>query len=415
MARSVKNRVPVIASDDENRDEESLEPLEQAQLEADEEMERDLLAGLRELAGAGEIRWQIYRVSGPVGKDLGYLATFNTSQLTTETIALQFGGGKYRIRGSYPNGTYAAHRTVDIAGDAPQRATPVAAAPANGVSDILTLMREERQQRLSDAAQRKEDIKFWATILAPIMTPVLGNLFGARKEGINELVTALASMKSLAGGEESKLDQALKLVEVIEKFKGDGGGGGETNWMDLVKEGLGMVKPAVAGLIEARLQNPPVSAAMPSAAPFGLPPPSTRMPTPAASDTAPAAVSAAAGSPSMGNDPMLLLLPWLKKTSVYLAHKAGKNADPEMYAEWLLDNLPDGAPVADLMGFLGRSDWWGHLSAFCPETRPYEGWFTALRQALIEMSESEAQGGANESPLAASGAASTDNEDGADE
>lgn len=353
--------------------------------ELDEMEEGEVSRVIDEIKASGAVRLLIMRTLPDIPGKKGYCGEMSPGEFTYEAVRKRYGAGRYRIRCMGPKGLVPGGGSIDVA-DAP----PEAAANQGGnLQDILSVMREEREQERqrerADKEAREERFLKWATVLAPIMTPALAGLFGGKREGVNELVTALASMKQLQGDGESKFDQFVKMLEVAKSMQGEGGSG-ETNWLDILKEGLGMAKPAITQVVE-KVASGQLSLPGPAMPPS--PQPSFAAPVAELPSSSSSSHSIAEPLPSppttQGTENMLELLPWLKHTAHYLTFRAAKNADPEMYAEWLLDNLPEGTKPETLNDFIHREDWWKLLNQVCPETRPYAGWFTQFRAAVIEM------------------------------
>ena len=80
---------------------------------------------------------------------------------------------------------------------------------------------------------------------------------------------------------------------------------------------------------------------------------------------------------------MMQLLGWLKEQCAGLAHQASLNKDPELYADVVLDNLPEVDPTM-LRNMLGADDWWATLCQFSPNVQPYPQWFAECRAALLK-------------------------------
>jgi hypothetical protein len=85
----------------------------------------------------------------------------------------------------------------------------------------------------------------------------------------------------------------------------------------------------------------------------------------------------------------LAMLNWFRAVlEQTLLPKARTNSNPELYAEVLLDNLPDGVTVADLLPLLERNTWWPDLQGLAPEVSRHPIWFRDFRAALIQMIKS---------------------------
>lgn len=331
----------------------------------------DEIRALSELDSSGDVRWNVFRTMPAA--TAGWVGVFSTSELSLERIAQEFGTGRYRVKGSRPNGTIAGTRTVSIAA-VPKNLMPVVAPLAapeknGGIQDYIALMEAKDKER---SASMRE----WAAILAPIFAPIAANMFGQKGPTLAELTQSLMNMKALNGGTESqlsKIEELAKLVEVVQGIGGDGKGSG---WADIVRDGIktvGDVLPALASRIPGFM--PSTAAPMPS------------LPAPIVSNSAPGSAPTARPLPqpvqSKPVTPMMQLLGWLKEQCAGLAHQASLNKDPNLYADVVLDNLPDVDPTM-LRNMLGAPDWWATLCQFSPNVQPYPQWFAECREALVK-------------------------------
>lgn len=217
-------------------------------LEAEEAVSReeveleavDILTGLREMASADPLRWNIERVGEADPEKNGFLARWSTTQLTQERIRDEFGGGTYRIRGVRPNGRYAVQRTVTIAGDAQRKGARVEQSAGFDMQQFFAMMdardraarREaqdrEQQRELAEERSRKtrnELITILAPIVAPMGTALVTALAGrpvapippmadpvASLKGLAELMVTMQSLVPQAGGGEDSLVSIIKAV-----------------------------------------------------------------------------------------------------------------------------------------------------------------------------------------------------------
>jgi hypothetical protein len=336
-------------------------------VEVDEDaQDPDELRALAELNAGSDVKWSIHRVSDMGGKRPGYCGALTTAELTLDRIAAEWGIGKYKVRGSRSNGQFAGQSTITIAeapkGDA--KPVSVSGAAPTSIQDYIALMEAKD-------LQRSQSMREWAAILAPIFAPLAANMFSGNKgPTLAELTQTLMNMKTLNGGSESslsKIEELAKLVEVVQGIGGDGGKG--SGWADIVRDGIktvGDVLPALASRIPGMLPAPP--AAPPAlASPFSAsaPPGARQQPPPKAAT------------------PMLQMLGWLKEQLTALAHQASLNKDPNLYADVVLDNLPQIDP-AMLRDMLAKPDWWATLVQFSPNVQPYPQWFAECREALLK-------------------------------
>lgn len=364
-------------------DEELLRPND-PELVPDGDLEdAEYLRALTEIEGSDEVRWNVYCTT-PQDR-AGYLCTWGSTELSLERIRDEFGGGKYRVRGTFANGRYAGGRTITISGVAKPKPQAVPLAAGQDVGSLLSqLEARERERREAGSARTMEYMRILAPIMGPVMAALLGNrgpdltaiLAATRGPSLADVTQTMANLKQMQGGEETKLDHFVKMLEVAQNLGGKSGS--DTNWLDILKEGLGMARPAIEGLVASaahRLPAPSPGMMPGSTSPLSL------MTTPATSPVPPTApVSAFAG---VEGDPMLRLLPWLKNQLEFLLVKAARDSDPGLYAELLIDNIPEGVAPQKILDLLSREDWWSVLSQFNSHVAPYAGWFGNLRAEIV--------------------------------
>lgn len=358
---------------------EQLQELE----ELDEQEDGELIRVMEEIRASGAVRLIVMRTLPDTKK--GYVGELTPAEFTYETVRKRWGAGRYRIRCMGPRGMVPGGGTIDIAEQA--EAAP-GTQPAGDLLSVLRAEREaERDRERAEKNEREERFLKWGAILVPVLTPAISGLFGAKKEGITELVTALASMKQLQGGDESKVDQFIKMFELAQSVGGKGGG--ETNWLDIVKEGISGARPLIENLATRALSSP-----SPDGAPrggFGLSPaltsPLTTPPALPSSSATPTPDPSTSGSNQ--DNPMLALLPWLKNQLEFLIVQAARDRDPALYAELMVDNLPDAVKPENLVQLVSQDNWWTVLQNFNPQVKPYQGWFTGFRQELLVMLSGE--------------------------
>lgn len=387
--------------------------------------EADVIQGLRELERAESVKWHVYRIGDPDPGRNGFLVTWGTAQLSQENLRDHFGSGNYRVRGHYPNGTFATQRDIPVAGDAPRRALAAqhaSSAPAQtDVASILLIM----DQRAATA--RAEKGAFWeklALAIGPLVAPQLVAMLQPKTGGVTELVQGLAALKQLQPEPASGMKQMTEMIEFVRNL--DGGhsrGPGEKGPWDALTELARGAGPHLGTALErlqmnagkggasifspppsfapavARFPSPAIATGVGSALPAGVASdPTTPLPMdfppPIISPTSPT-TPRTSGDPADGtsagqaieSDPMQLahlkLLPFLRSQTEFLLVKAARNADADLYADLLLDNIPDGVAPEILHEFLAREDWWAMLQHFDARVSNYPGWFSQLRDSLL--------------------------------
>jgi len=394
--------------------------------------ELDVLDGLRALQTGDPIRWRIYRVDSDDPQRLGYLAEWSTAQLTQQRLLDKFGGGTYRIKGSFSNGKYAAQRTIVIAHDGERRAVAGSSDVAGGgtpfsLSEFMAAQeareqarrREEDERRERERAEKREQeersekrLLALATILAPIGSALVTSIFAPRQDTTAALITALkppdpmqqlAALKALMPEQRQGPDVIDRAMKLVEAFGGNKGGGeGVTGWMDVLKEIVVAAGPSVGKVIEgavqsaaaaaaARQQTAEAPSAVRSTAPAALSAPSLMGSDNGSAATAdssgavvaPGNVRFDTGDPDM-NLKMLAMLPWMQKQLEAMLVKAAAKKDPALYAKIFVDDFPENQDPYALLGLLQDPNWFQALKSFDARVANFERWFTQCRKYILE-------------------------------
>lgn len=335
--------------------------------------EQDTLRALGELEGANEARWQVWRLPPlPPGTNKGFLGELTTAELSIAELQLKYGKGRYQIKGFLPNGRYLKSTRLEIANDLPSADVKASATLDTSGLDFMQMMQEREERR----SERNRELML--AVVPGAITAVAG-IFTAmltRQQPQQNILQDVATLKTVLGRDNEQpttLETVFKALEL--GMKNAGGHGSETNWVDVVKEVASSVGPAL--LARAPLPHPsqvPLNAGHPAAAP-----------TPAAAPQLQA--PGVAQTPEQAT--MLQLLNWARSTLAMLAKKAAANADPSLYADWVLDNLPDGVDIAPFIQYLQHKDWWQYLQQFSGAVSPYEGWFAEFRELLLDAIEQQ--------------------------
>jgi len=313
-----------------------------------------------EMRTASGIRLQFVRVL-PLDR-AGYVAEMAPAEFTLDRVRKLFGPGTYRCRVLGSKGYVPGGGKVVIA----EMLDP-AAGPTSSVEDVLAILKADKEKN-------SEQLKSWATILLPALAPVIASWLTPRNQ-VAELIAGVAQLQGLNKQKEpeSLSEQVEKLLGVMTRLKeastDDKPVVGST-WVDVIREMAGQARPLLEGIISQRQGAMPGRVGVPPSAMLQAP-----MPQPASVPTP---------QPS-GDDAMLALLQWLSGTLQQLVLQAAKNKDPELYAEVVLDNVPESADLAQLRSFIDKEDWWKQLQQFQPAVAPYQGWFTQFREALLEL------------------------------
>ena len=367
MAKAKTVSVPVLDSVTEGDDSE---------LNSEEQ---DAIAALMDIEGGAEARWQIHRIAMiGIDKRPGFVSELTSGELRLSEIQKRFGAGKYRIKGLRSDGTYLKSITVEVADDPPTKS--VIASGGNETRDVLTIMQEREDRR----AERSRELML--AVVPGAITAVAG-IFTAmmsRQQPQQNILSDLATLKTVLGPPpqvDSPMDSMIKLMELGRKF--GGGGDKESTWLDVVKEAVATAGPMLMDKLGgAPLQGASPGGAAPSTA-IQSAPQNPYLP-------APGAVAVPTAQPQAQGDDVknpLKLMNWARESLTYLSKKASANADASLYADWLVDNVPEGVDVLEFAKYLAHPDWWTYVQQFCPAVTPYHGWFTEFRDILIDVLE----------------------------
>jgi hypothetical protein len=317
----------------------------------------------------------------------GYCGEMVPAEFTLERVRKEFGVGTYRVRVMGPKGFVPGGGKLIIA---PLPEKPIA--PESSVADVLAILKADKE---SSGAKFKE----WAVVLTPLLAPVISSWLTPKNQ-VGELVQGLAALKGLEPEREKapslaqQLDQLTALLAKAKELLPENASATGATWIDLLRDGIASAKPVLEGLAQRALGGVPPRPGIPMMGPVIMPPaqlpgPAVVSPSAPVPSSPPASQNGGAGSavPVSGTEPVgvVSLLPWLSAMLQQLIVRAGKNRDPELYAEVTLDNVPDGIDPKQLIPFLERVDWWQQLVGFAPAVMPYPSWFQEYRDALLTM------------------------------
>lgn len=337
--------------------------------------ESDILIALGELEGASDAKWKLHRIA-PLfdGKSAGYCDSFSSSELDMGQIRDRFGRGSYRLIGHTSKGQYIKTVTFSIATDASKPAAP---APINTGGDVLAIL---AQRDAAAAAKRSEMM----SLIIPAAISTLPAILAALKPAsAPDPLTMIAALKTLQP-EQPKAPDMMPLITALLAKAGDGGS--ETNWMDLVKEAVQQLPGVMAQMKSAQPAQPQRVQVTSQASSFN--PNGQQISAPVAFVPEETAQSQEGDDVNIAK--LLRLKSWAQKTLQDLSVKAAKNADPVLYADHTLDNIPDDVDIAEFVKYLSEPAWWDYLKQFEPAVTPYQGWFAEFRDAVIDIIEENA-------------------------
>lgn len=348
MGRKVKKTIIEVPEWEEEP--EKAEVIDQE----DQEMEsiaRSLPGGVRCI--------NLYRMHrGGMGGRPKFIAQLPPEQFSEAFIQESYGGGSYFARWQKKDGSTLKY-TFDIEG--PEKIL-TEEAPPDEPTFIPTTAPDDRGLSTYDVLRLIQD---------------------ARKEAREEMRSLVELLRPPAPPPDAT-QQVFSLVERIVPLVAQGGGGDSNPWLFA----LSQFKEPIAKLVET--VNHAVTHARPAAPVTPATPP-----TPAARP----AVAVADGPSTTGNDEMIVKL-MLKQALPLLINGATKNADPELYGEMILDQVPSSAYNA-LREWLARPDCLEQIASIEPGVKFQADWWQALRAWLLdELSEHvvSVQSDANQHP-----------------
>jgi hypothetical protein len=354
-----------------------------AQLDAMEE--GGLSRAIEEIRHVEGAKAEVRRIAPP--ERVGYCRSYPVSVFSLERIGADWGPGKYRVQFKGPGDKYIrGGGAFDIA-EGLQPAGP-SSVPGTGVQDLLALFKAQDEKRLADREKHSERWFKWASLLAPILGPKVLELFGGSKgTSLADMIRAVKDLKELQAPTQdlnSQFGQVVQILEGARAIIGDNDIGSKTGstWVDLIRD----------------LANGPAAAALAGAIPrLGQPVPGQHPPllpqqAPVASVSSvqpPASVSASTGAPAgpVPSNSVIQQLHWLRETLGQLVAQATKKANPRLYVEVVLDNLPPFITPKELLERMAADDCLKQLQQLDPRITPHLEWFTKFRDMAVRVLE----------------------------
>lgn len=362
--------------DDETAEDERT-PLEREQ---DDRME-EILSALN--AAPGDTQWllRVYLINGPakLGYKQPWLFDCTPADLPIdERLRNEYGTGKYLVKVHQNNRMWRSFEIEVIAPKSAPLPVPVHH-PDNNMSAIIQLIEagNARTERLIDAITTRQQ---------PAFDPVAM---------MQNMVATMASLKNLmpepapATGAKDVLDVIKTGMELAGEIRG---GGGEKGLFDLIGDLFKNpgIADAISALVTGRAapqQSLENGGGYTPARP--LPPP-PQMPMGGATQQTPMQPAPQTAEPPLfppgniaANDPAMMQQ-FLRQSVLYLIGRCQAGGDPELYAEWVLDNVPQ-----NMHGMFNDPNIIASLKNIVPEMAPYEGWFNRLLFAIREMLTAE--------------------------
>lgn len=281
-----------------------------------------------------------------------------------ERLRDEYDGGKFHIQ-IYKNKKRFRRLTVSI--EAPKK--NVAQIVKN---DMAELVREMGKQQQANFNMLKDTVM---QMVGKPSTPQLSEV-----DMMASMMKLMESMKGFvsppvqqgpAFDPEKMFDMFLKGMEMGRE---SGGGGGETGLMDLAKE---LIKSPLLGSLA---QAATTTAALPRTAQIGAKP---ALPRPTPETPSPTVATAPTGD---------IMQPHILKHYLnLLVQKAEKDSDPVLYAEFILDSVPQNIIEKNIL----REDLIEYASTIDPRVKQHSEWFMELRNHIHAVLTGQGEDGDN--------------------
>ncbi len=348
-----RNRQTIVTDGDE--DEEGADPA----LEVDE-----LSQVLGELDSAGAVTIKVERMRE--GKRPEYVGDMSPSGFTLAQLQERFGGGEYALTVLDSARRYVKRTTVAVA--PPLKPATPAPAEATGMEKLaqaITAQLQQQGQLLQLLVLQSRLGGGGAAVTNPDPATMR-----------RQLLEEMQLMKGIIGGGQSVgPDKVLELVmKGMEIAKETAGAGGDS-WPAIAGKAIDVLGEPLAQLVQAQALAPaPAMTSQPG------------------SGVAVGAEASALPRPQLKP----VVNPMFKQYLSFLIGKAAADADPALYADLILDNVPEHL----VRQFLADADPVAKLAAFDARVSQHAEWFRDLGRACMELLNAHASGPGAGSPAA---------------
>ena len=264
-----------------------------------------------------------------------------------DRVKEEYGGGKYQAS-VFKNGKLFRKFTFNIA---VPRVNTIMKNSTTEINSVLSALAAQQAQQFS---QLKE------LMVTAKPAPAFNMM-----EMMTGMVTLMVQMKNLMPQpiqhESNSMEYLLKGMEVMRELGSSASNNDkDTNLLDIVRD---LIKSPLLG---KALEG--ISAPVPSE--------KISTPTPGQSQLNPPEMSN--NSTVQGNNNMN---PIVKGYINQLIKKAAQNSDPELYAAFILDNVPETV----VKQYLLRDDLMSIITAINPEASKYANWFAELKNSITQI------------------------------
>lgn len=322
---------------------------------------------LASLQGATSSRITVYRVVK--NQPQSYVFECDPASFSLDDLRDKYNGGEFRLYVSKDGRLFKNMRVVVE----PKQMPHVDHMPnATGMADVLAVMRDGFA---AQAAALRDALA--AAQARPVSSPFSGMDIPAIITAISGAVAALRPPTPATPDTSKAIDMFMQGLQLARELRDD----------------AAPADNSIGGMLRDVLKSPIVAAAVQTAVQPQVPPQPARLPNPAAATPQPAPVShAKPAAPQPTPQPENQVL------SYYLGFLVGKakiGSDPSLYAELVLDNIPD----EQLTPMLQRGDALiDDLVAIHAPVAEHREWFFKLLAEINALLEPGDEGGEVEQP-----------------
>lgn len=355
-----KAKTPI--DDDTSGDDSAFLLNEESEIEqTQDEALQDVLNQLDESEGTARVI--VYRSSKDRGSNDSYCGEFTPGNFSLEEIRRKFGGGEYRVRVLGNRGRIKANKRINIEAIqneninvapvvAVQNTDKLAEIMANGFAQ-LGLMFQNQQNHQPPAPNRREMLD--ELLVFKQLFSGNENQQPAQTDPLTTFLKGVEFAKAVTPREPGATDSDV-MMGLLDKF------------------GPVIANAVLSGNNQQSNdnQNVPAIPAIPLS-------PAKSIQNEQRINTVDSVVT---NNPTNNGDDMnVMQTAMLKQSLNFLCMKASSNSDPVLYADLVIDNIPED----QLTVFIGRNDWLSHLAVFEPKVKDYQEWFNQLKQAVTEV------------------------------
>lgn len=327
--------------------------------------EKDLRQVFRELP-QNEDCVELYRINAQGGRPL-FLEDMAPNEFSHGYVAGKYGGGMYRLYAEFPDGTKKTSR-IEIAGNPfpVNRKMPEELKEGGPVINV--------NNPAAPTSEGTEVIDYPDQIGVKEILAIMQQAEAKAKREMREMMELFKSMQpQVAVGPQQPMDQMLTMVQkVVELGQTVQGEGALSPWQFILKE---MKDPLMKAFETYQMA---VQKGVPPNMMVGAPGSPTD-PNKAALPSPTEPVSTDPPPPKSEEEVFTMLI---KSMLPALINAAKKNAEPERYADFILDQLPESV-YPYLQTFLQKQDCLDQLAKLEPGILYQQDWWESLRSALL--------------------------------